>query len=80
MSVNLHSNTGACYYGSDGQRHKLPAFALEVSLVNKNIINMQTASRSYALNDKNSLNGGGNNCQMKDWSTILRNSKINWFF
>jgi len=41
VSVNLHMNTGSCFGGDRAQRH-FPAFAIEVSLVNKKVIKLKS--------------------------------------
>ena len=60
VSVNYHMNNHACMRNG----RKLPARALEVTLVNKKLIKKNSESKSFNLNQLNRPNKNGPDCQM----------------
>jgi len=68
VSVNLHMNNNACLgqQAIQSKSRKFPAFAIEVTMVNKRIITLNSNSRSYSLNSKNHPNAHFVDCQMTD--------------
>ena len=60
VSVNYHMNNHACMRNG----RKLPARALEVTLVNKKLIKKNSESKSFSLHKLNHPNRSGSDCQV----------------
>ena len=69
ISVNVHMDNNHCIHNYEGSKHmrKYRSSALEVTLVNKNIIKLQSDARGYQqLHSKNLINNIARlDCQMK---------------
>jgi hypothetical protein len=60
-------NNYACRSSSGNSTDNFyPSFAIEVTLVNKNLIKVNKPTRSYSLNSKNTPNSVSKDCQLKD--------------
>ena len=51
-----------CYRGNDIALHGMPGFAIEVSLVNKRLVKINSPTRSFKLHPLNSIIPG---CQVQ---------------
>lgn len=61
-------NNHACVFRGAGNPPDrfYPSFAIEVTLVNKNLIKINAPTRSYTLHSKNTPNAYYQDCQLKD--------------
>lgn len=66
MSVNLHINNNGCWAKHLTQNNYFESLAIEVTLVNKNLLKIKSDTRSYLLNPKNYINNQQiPDCQMR---------------
>ena len=47
VPVNVHSNNGGCFKGSEAEKRKIPSKNIEVTFVNKRLIKLNSELRSF---------------------------------